>query len=76
MRLKSLLPLGVAVACLVGVYSTKQQWQAITGGLDLGLPTWIAGYDTHEYVLQLRQRGQVLVRRGRACVCAELAGHV
>jgi len=29
----------------VGVYSTKQQWQAITGGLDLGLPTWIAGYD-------------------------------
>jgi hypothetical protein len=29
----------------VGVYSTKQQWQAITGGLGLGLPTWIAGYD-------------------------------
>lgn len=29
----------------VGVYSTKTQWQTITGGLPLGLPTWIAGYD-------------------------------
>lgn len=29
----------------VGVYSTQKQWTAITGGLDLGLPTWIAGYD-------------------------------
>ena len=29
----------------VGVYSTRKQWQAITGGLNLGLPTWIAGYD-------------------------------
>ncbi len=29
----------------VGVYSTKTQWQEITGGLILGLPTWIAGYD-------------------------------
>ena len=29
----------------VGVYSTKSQWQEITGGLDLGLPIWIAGFD-------------------------------
>ena len=29
----------------VGVYSTQKQWQSITGGLDLGLPIWIAGYD-------------------------------
>jgi hypothetical protein len=29
----------------VGVYSTKTQWQTITGGLPLGLPIWIAGYD-------------------------------
>ena len=29
----------------VGVYSTKSQWKAITGGLPLGLPIWIAGYD-------------------------------
>ena len=29
----------------VGVYSTRSQWQAITGGLALGLPIWIAGYD-------------------------------
>ena len=29
----------------VGVYSTRNQWQSITGGLDLGLPTWIAGWD-------------------------------
>jgi hypothetical protein len=49
-RLNSLVILG-AVAALreqgkeVGVYSTKRQWQAITGGLPLGLPIWIAGYD-------------------------------
>ena len=29
----------------VGVYSTQTQWQAITGGLRLGVPIWIAGYD-------------------------------
>jgi hypothetical protein len=29
----------------VGVYSTQQQWQKITGGLPLGLPIWIAGFD-------------------------------
>lgn len=29
----------------VGVYSTKTQWQTITGGIPLGLPIWIAGYD-------------------------------
>jgi len=29
----------------VGVYSTKTQWQAITGGLRLGTPIWIAGFD-------------------------------
>jgi hypothetical protein len=29
----------------VGVYSTQGQWQAITGGLTLGLPIWIAGFD-------------------------------
>jgi hypothetical protein len=29
----------------VGVYSTKSQWKAITGGLPLGLPIWIAGYN-------------------------------
>lgn len=29
----------------VGVYSTRSQWKAITGGLPLGLPIWIAGYD-------------------------------
>jgi len=29
----------------VGVYSTKTQWQAITGGLPLGVPIWIAGFD-------------------------------
>jgi hypothetical protein len=29
----------------VGVYSTKTQWQAITGGMPLGTPIWIAGFD-------------------------------
>ena len=29
----------------VGVYSTQSQWQAITGGLPLAVPIWIAGYD-------------------------------
>lgn len=29
----------------VGVYSTQTQWHAITGGLPLGLPIWIAGFD-------------------------------
>lgn len=29
----------------VGVYSTQVQWQTITGGLPLGLPIWIAGFD-------------------------------
>ncbi|HEV2635454.1 MAG TPA: hypothetical protein VGX23_09935 [Actinocrinis sp.] len=29
----------------VGVYSTRTQWQTITGGLPLGLPIWIAGFD-------------------------------
>lgn len=29
----------------VGVYSTRLQWGKITGGLPLGLPIWIAGYD-------------------------------
>lgn len=29
----------------VGVYSTQSQWKAITGGLPLGLPIWIAGFD-------------------------------
>lgn len=29
----------------VGVYSTQKQWGAITGGLPLGGPIWIAGYD-------------------------------
>jgi hypothetical protein len=29
----------------VGVYSTRSQWQAITGGLPLGVPIWIAGFD-------------------------------
>jgi len=29
----------------VGVYSTQTQWQAITGGLPLGVPIWIAGFD-------------------------------
>jgi len=29
----------------VGVYSVKTQWQTITGGLVLGLPIWIAGFD-------------------------------
>lgn len=28
-----------------GVYSTNEQWTSITGGIDLGLPIWIAGYD-------------------------------
>lgn len=49
-KLNSLVVLS-AVAALerqgkrVGVYSTQSQWQAITGGLPLGLPIWIAGYD-------------------------------
>jgi hypothetical protein len=49
-KLNSLVVLA-AVAALdqqgkrVGVYSTRSQWQAITGGLPLGLPIWIAGYD-------------------------------
>ena len=29
----------------VGVYSTQTQWDTITGGLPLGLPIWIAGFD-------------------------------
>jgi hypothetical protein len=29
----------------VGVYSTQKQWQEITGGIPLGLPIWIAGFD-------------------------------
>ena len=29
----------------VGVYSTQSQWQAITGGLALGVPIWIAGWN-------------------------------
>lgn len=29
----------------VGVYSTKSQWQSITGGSPFDGPTWIAGYD-------------------------------
>ena len=49
-KLNSLVVLA-AVAALkqqgkrVGVYSTQSQWQAITGGLLLGLPIWIAGFD-------------------------------
>jgi len=27
----------------VGIYSTAYQWEAITGGLQLGLPVWVAG---------------------------------
>lgn len=29
----------------VGVYSTKSQWQSITGGVPFAGPIWIAGYD-------------------------------
>jgi hypothetical protein len=29
----------------VGVYSTKTQWQSITGGMPFAGPIWIAGYD-------------------------------
>jgi hypothetical protein len=28
-----------------GVYSTQSQWQTITGGLALGVPIWIAGWN-------------------------------
>lgn len=28
-----------------GTYGTRQQWQQITGGLALGIPIWIAGWD-------------------------------
>jgi hypothetical protein len=37
----SLAALGKTAA----TYGTKQQWQQITGGLPLGIPTWIAGWD-------------------------------
>lgn len=30
----------------VGDYSTQSQWQQITGGIPLGLPIWIAGFDS------------------------------
>lgn len=37
----------VAQGKTAGVYSTREQWADITGGLFLGVPTWIAGYN-HE----------------------------